>query len=47
MTKNLYMDKIGKKAKIASFHLSNLSLDKKNSVLKQFDKYLKKICNQY
>ena len=42
MTKNLYMDKIGKKAKIASFHLSNLSLDKKNSVLRQFDKYLKK-----
>jgi len=41
MTKNLYMKKIGEKAKIASLNLSNLSIDKKNSVLKQFSRYLK------
>ena len=41
MTKNLYMEKIGEKAKIASLNLSNLSIDKRNSVLKQFSHYLK------
>ena len=41
MNKNLYMDKIGKKAKIASSNLSNLSIDKRNSVLKKFSNYLK------
>ena len=41
MTKNLYMKKIGEKAKIASLNLSNLSIDKRNSVLKQFNNYLK------
>ena len=41
MTKNLYMEKIGKKAKIASLNLSNLSINKRNSVLKQFSHYLK------
>ena len=41
MTKNLYMKKIGEKAKIASLNLSNLSIDKRNSVLKQFSHYLK------
>ena len=41
MFKNLYMERMGKKAKIASSNLSNLSIDKKNSVLKQFSKYLK------
>ena len=41
MSKNLYMDKIGKKAKIASLHLSKVSIDKRNSVLKQFNQYLK------
>ena len=41
MTKNLYMEKIGEKAKIASLNLSNLSIDKRNSVLKQFRHYLK------
>ena len=41
MPKNLYMEKIGKKAKIASFHLSNLNIDKRNSVLRQFSQYLK------
>ena len=41
MTKNFYMKKIGEKAKIASLNLSNLSIDKKNSVLKQFSFYLK------
>ena len=41
MSKNLYMDKIGKKAKLASFRLSNLNIDKRNSVLKLFSKYLK------
>ena len=32
---------MGKKAKIASLNLSNLSINKKNSVLKQFSHYLK------
>ena len=41
MSKNLYIEKIGKKAKIASLNLSNLSIDKRNSVLKQFSQYLK------
>ena len=41
MTKNLYMEKIGVKAKIASLNLSNLSINKRNSVLKQFNRYLK------
>jgi len=41
MTKNFYMKKIGEKAKIASLNLSNLNIDKKNSVLKQFSFYLK------
>ena len=35
------MEKIGKKAKLASFNLSNLSTGKKNSVLKKFNQYLK------
>ena len=35
------MEKIGEKAKLASLNLSNLSIDKKNSVLKQFSQYLK------
>ena len=42
MFKNLYMEKIGEKAKIASLHLSSVNIDKKNSVLKQFSQYLKK-----
>ena len=41
MSKNLYMNKIGEKAKLASLHLSNLNIDKRNSVLKQFSQYLK------
>ena len=41
MSKNLYMDKIGEKAKLASLHLSNVNIDKRNSVLKQFSQYLK------
>ena len=41
MSNNLYMEKIGKKAKLASLHLSNLNIDKRNSVLKQFSQYLK------
>jgi len=41
MSKNLYMDKIGRKAKIASLHLSNVNIDKRNSVLKQFAQYIK------
>ena len=41
MTKNLYMEKIGEKAKIASLNLSSLSIEKRNSVLKQFIHYLK------
>ena len=42
MTENLYMKKIGEKAKTASLNLSNLSINKKNSVLRQFIQYLKK-----
>ena len=42
MKKNLYMQKIGKKAMTASLYLSNTDINKKNSVLKQFSKYLKK-----
>ena len=41
MRKNLYMDKIGKKAKLASSNLSSLTINKKNSVLRQFNQYLK------
>jgi glutamate-5-semialdehyde dehydrogenase len=42
MSKNLYMKKIGEKAKIASLHLSNININKRNSVLEQFSQYLKK-----
>jgi len=42
MKKNLYMEKIGKKAMAASLSLSNTDINKKNSALKQFNKYLKK-----
>ena len=35
------MEKIGKKAKIASINLSNLDVKKRNSVLKLFCQYLK------
>ena len=41
MYKNIYLEKIGKKAKIASKDLSNLSIKKRNAVLKQFCIYLK------
>ena len=41
MTKNLYMEIIGKKAKNASLNLSNLSINKRNSVLKQYSQYLR------
>ncbi len=40
MSTNLYMKKIGKKAKIASNDLSNFTLNKKNAVLKQYARYL-------
>jgi len=40
MASNIYMKKIGEKAKIASMCLSKLNINKKNSVLKQFSKYL-------
>jgi glutamate-5-semialdehyde dehydrogenase len=39
--KNIYMKKIGEKAKIASISLSSLSDKKKSDVLKLFSKYLK------
>ena len=35
------MPKIGKKSKLASLKLSGLNIDKKNSVLKKFNQYLK------
>ncbi len=41
MLKNTYMEKIGKNAKLASLNLSGLTIDKKNSVLKQFNQYLR------
>ena len=41
MSKNLYMKKIGEKGKLASLRLSNVNIDKRNSVLKQFSQYLK------
>ena len=41
ISKNLYMKKIGEKAKLASLHLSNINIEKRNEVLKQFSKYLK------
>ena len=40
MSKNLFMEKIGKEAKFALLNLSRLNTNKKNSVLKQFSKYL-------
>ena len=40
MYNNLYMNQMGKKAKIASDNISNLSITKKNLVLKKFRKYL-------
>ncbi len=42
MSKNFYMENIGKKAKTASLHLSNIDIHKKNLVLKRFIQYLKK-----
>ena len=41
MSKNLYMKKIVENAKLASLRLSNLNIEKRNSVLKQFSQYLK------
>ena len=41
MSKNLYMEKIGKNALIASKNLCSLNLKKRNDVLKQFSNYLK------
>ena len=42
MSKNLNMEKIGKRAKIASNSMTNLSLKKRNEVLKKFNSNLKK-----
>ena len=42
MLKNIYMEKLGKNAKIAENDLSNVSYKKRNAVLKQFSIYLKK-----
>ena len=36
------MEKIGERAKIASLNLSNTDINKRNLVLKEFNKYLKK-----
>ena len=35
------MEKVGKRAKIASFNLTNMNIKKRNSVLKQYNNYLK------
>ena len=40
MYNNLYMNQMGKKAKIASDNISNLSITKKNLFFKKFRKYL-------
>ena len=42
MYKNIYMKSIGEKAKNASLNLSNIDINKRNAVLKQFAEYLKK-----
>ena len=42
MKKNLCMQEIGKKARVASLRLANTDISKRNSALKQFNKYLKK-----
>ena len=41
MKKNLFMDKIGEKAKIAALGLPNIDINKRNSVLKKYSWYLK------
>ncbi len=41
MPRNLYLEKIGKRAKKASSNITNVSFEKKNSVLKLYSKYLK------
>jgi len=41
MKKNLFMDKIGEKAKIAALRLPNIDINKRNSVLKKYSWYLK------
>ena len=41
MSKNLYMQKIGKKAKLASLRMPQINIKKRNSVLKKFSQYLK------
>jgi len=41
MLKNLYIETIGKKAKIAFNNLPNLTIKRRNSVLKEFNKYIK------
>ncbi len=46
MTKNLYMNQFGKRAKIASNKLSNLSIKKRNEVLELYCYYLKKYSKQ-
>ena len=42
MTKKVYMNKLGKKAKEASLYLSSINNEKKNSVLKKFSYYIRK-----
>ena len=41
MNKNLYMNKIGEKARIAALKLPIIDIKKRNSVLKQYSRYLK------
>ena len=41
MSGNLYIKKMGEKAQLASLHLLNENINKRNSVLKQFSQYLK------
>ena len=41
MKKNLYMDILGKKAKLASLNLTSIDIKKRNSVLKSYCSYLK------
>ena len=45
MHNNLYMKKMGEKAKIASLSLSSIKIHRRNSVLKEYIKCLANINN--
>ena len=45
MSKNLYLEKVGKNAKTAAKELSFLKIKKRNDVLKLYSNYLEKFSN--